>query len=606
MSLNEKCVKITLKDLNNPQKVPNDKEKNTFLSLLRDHAASTQIKHVHIKYYHTMANLNLSVDEHLVHITKLLTHVVSRVDMEQLIKMVLDQTSNLFQLQLSSVDDRVAFARWCLNGSMMRLAVDNKLFTVEQFSTIVLCCLFENIHFDSLVAACKGRLSEVLVPYATEETYIALEQLLNNSGVIKSVAQFDFIMRNKIVLYDESYAGVYMSFVQRLFFKRMINGLRTESLMNAYQSTYILAMFLAQQSHHNECEDLISFLSGKAQSFYADIQTVDLVVNLCLPDLGIDDWSMLMMEARPLAIKQFLKYVKFANERLFSNQKIKKLMINKKYLDEATIIKVNDNVQTWFMKENETLTTNLVKVVTAAQMTPKLLIYWREVEVDYARLNNELYLSSSDMNIEDYKLLFDTRKLVQEDGTSIDKDKLDIFVAEHAPVDIDEQHAIHDQMRHLIFQYNRCINPPMSIQALVELRNKEHVCKRTNVARSLYQQDELTQLDEKERLVLEASKYAKGKFESHMKFSNYYCDSCNNAYKQICGEKTGDVLFGWDNDIQAKIHARDILLATKQSKNKIMSTLFRHACADMRALHMHSCFVEQEEKHVKEIVNRMW
>jgi hypothetical protein len=615
MSLNDKCIRIDPKELNNKQKAPKKQEVESFLALLRDKDPSITnipIKWVHLKYYHTVTNLNLSWNQHVSNIAWLMNQSTGSSDMEKLFKLLLDQTNNLLKLSLNNTQERLTFARFCLQSELLEFAVNHRIFTVEQYASIVLCSLFESITCEKTTSMIQGILSSIVhdtVVLQTSEAHDALREIIDNEQLVKCMAQLDNIFRDDIMPTKESYRDVYLSFVQRLFYKRINNAIVPFSLMDAYQATFIIAVFFTIQPYAQICHHMISLLLAKSQSFYADIQTVDLVINLCSDQLDINDWRFLIQQAQPLAVRQFFRYVKFANERLLSKGKVKKLLINKKYLDEATIIKVNDYVTSWFNKENEILTNNLVKVVTAAQLTPSLLKDWNEIDTDYKRMNDELHLPTLEgMNLEDYKLLFDPKRLhimkTNNAQSEIDEEKLQAFAQEQEPDDPQAQRSIQEQMKHLIFQYNRCINPPLSIQALSELRQKESVCKRTNVGKSLFQRDELKDIDQKERDVLEASKYASSKFESQLKFSNYYCGSCNNAYKQICGEKLQKLVFGWEDDVNSKYYSQQMLEASKKG-NKVMATLFRNACADMRTFHLHACFVTPDESHTKEILNRM-
>ena len=535
-------------------------------------------------------SIRASIDReiHLANFACIATKKTTPGQYKELVKLLLDQSSNQIRVDIpDTFEDCIAYAQWCISDRVRKVTTIFKgtvLFTDEEYLTLVLCCLFGSIYYDHIMEKVYSNIVQ-LAQTTHDTTLIIAAKELEQEKAVKVLSQITIIIDYKLWIND--------MFLQRYMFKKILDSVRLYRLNFAYH--VMLLFVLYTRKYFPSWKFLERVCTMKAEMFYADRQTVDLALQLCYAPRGMENWKEDIKDMTPLARKQFFRYTRFVFDRVNGSPGDTKKLIYKKdnHMEEVTI-PIKRFLQAWFQKENKHLIINLRDIRALEDVYQS---EWKKERVDtFLTLNNSVYLrrfetEDSFHHKEDYYFRFPI-----SENANLHEVVLGIVGGKQ-----DELETVERQLKEILTQYGRCINPPISVQALFELSLWESTdCGTTKVSQSLYDEEEIEHLPENIQEAIRKMFKDKGTFDPSLKLSKYYCDDCNNAYKVICNEPE-QTMYGRAEDIDRYLQSKQIL--AKQSSK--VRAIANDACADMRMIQHDTCYPQIDQSHLNAIRERV-
>lgn len=545
-------------------------------------------------------NLHLSPLQTFENLKKIKPHVRENIYMS-LLKNFLNQKENLYKIL---IHDKLEFAKFCLTTNIYTslLHFNNKnVIDKKEYLFLVLQAYFTSENYKNKVRLISRYIKILAEHISKTDIYFNETRTLDSifgdkqdfvSSLPQVLAQIKIIFENKLWFENNN---EFLYFLQTFYFKKIMNVLTTFGLREAYYTTYIILQFLVDFKSEN-VGILFDLINHKHNLFIEEYQTIHLILSLCTK-LSEIEWNNKLKVVSEFSKKQFLRYVVFVNNRLHDKAgSLKRLIINANQVTFDVEFQAKSFIEALFKKENIDLINN-VKIIY--KLLDDYLSNEFNMTMNLDQIESYFYLSHKDENLFDisdhYEFKFDLMNFV-DDNKAYNEAKLNAFISESK---LDNVSNIKDHLKFLIFQYNRCLHPPISLQALNDLKEQEsNYCKFTNIRTSIYDEEELKSFPEKVQSIVR-DKF-KSPFSPKLKLSEYFCSSCTNAYKIICSQPK-EFIFNYKDKVDQTIE--NIEFVKNAKKNKQVSKLFDHACADMRMLNLNSCH-KPDENHTNEIKNK--
>jgi len=559
-------------------------------------------------YKHYIKERKVSNKEQLDIILLLIsTDKFSKSALKECIEYVIHQCAHF---ELDEIDQSIELVRLCLSKKMIDAAM-HVGFTFKEYVSSVLRGFFEVIDWSLLADEVMQQIEETA--YSSrwltehEELDTALSEI-DGGWIAYHVAQCFVIFDNQCLPPDGEFQVPYCEFIQTMFFKKIVTDMMSLQLNVCIVILNCLAWTFYLSNISNYVMLLVDLFSMKQSMMVMDRITVDLVLNLCQDQLTSNDWIFILERIPKTARIQFIRYVKFVYGRLTSKNRDKTLVLSKSMNYEQISVKAKEYLDIWTLEENKTLLNNIQLIMNV--LSNKDLLEEDMTEINYNLLNASLHLHKQNVkpewfdHVEDYSLLFDIRDMSFIEHMKVNKDKFHHYLINNGlhVEDMNENKVIRlaEQFQHLLSSFHQCVHPPMSIQALTELSNKENmICGTTKVSIPLLIEHEIDHLSPS--LIDQLKKRFKGKASLSLMFSRYYCDSCNQAYKHICGENTDDVKYNYTDVIEKYLHAKQ--KRKDVTEDKVLSPMFVNACLDMRMLHRVTCNSNPDDEHYDQILS---
>jgi hypothetical protein len=253
---------------------------------------------------------------------------------------------------------------------------------------------------------------------------------------------------------------------------------------------------------------------------------------------------------------------------------------------DETFDTIQTYIHTWFEQQNPTLTKN-VKMLQELLTTTTEFRKLQEHKVIFNPTNEDRdYIKHT----EDAYLLFAYHKFVDEHSKP-DEQKIRDWVEE-------EEKMPEAEVDNAIMQYNRCLHPPLSLQALNTLKSKEKMaCTGTNITVPLYVEEELKHLPQNVQNDVKEFFQKKPQPDGSLQLSRYFCNTCTRAYKAVCGQSLNTVILDYKDEAQDRLDEHQM---QKSTKIAAVQELYNQACVDMRMLYASSCEAV-DKRHLSQI-----
>jgi hypothetical protein len=544
--------------------------------------------------------LQFSIEDTLVNIEKLVKAGANETQYLSLLKDFLNQETNNLKI---IIPDKLKFAKLCLSkkiyGKLLKYQ-DKEVIDKKDYLFQVLQAYFRSENYEYDIENVEDLIKEIAQELTQFDSFTAirsLKMILGDkvefvSSLPKVLAQFLIIFKYDLWFEDNI---EFSYFLQTFYFKKIMSALTTFGLHEAYFTTYIILKILVE-SGNEKVSILFDLINHKHKLFNEEFSTIYLILSLC-SNLTKNNWRLALSRASDFSKKQFLRYLIFVYQRLNNKPgSLKRLIINSQDVNLDVNIQTQEFLNAWFETGNTTLINN-IRLVIEIMKESGIQIKDLDITINLQEMENYFYLSAADENYfdisSDYKFKFDLTKFFDNDK-NFSETKLSEFVQR---LNLDNSDEVFKHLKFLIFQYNRCIHPPISLQALNDLKEQEqNYCKFTNIISSIYKEDEVSNLNAKEKEFL-AKKY-NSPFSPNLKLSEYFCSSCNNAYKTICGHPK-NFLFNYKENVDETLYNIEFLKQAK--KNKDISNLIDFACKDMRMINSSSCHNKPDKAHIDQI-----
>jgi hypothetical protein len=579
-------------------------------------AADPQVQRVlnnaHVVYYNYIQKKSkqLTFQEHFDNICKLTTRPKVY---EKLILMFLDQEHNLLQMtNLNSSEKlRVEFAQFCFRPNVMAVFTSS-MFTLLAYQTMVLCFLFRSLRhttfINNIATNIKTNYFDKALSDKKEEN---TKMKVAITSICDNLANFSLIVENRLYINQD-----YLHQVQVLYFKRIMNDLTYVSIETCIALLQVVMKCLEKTLPTNDIAFLSSLMDGKIHLFMMEWDVVKLCLMLCL-EMSKHAWKELLYQAQPLVRQTFARYIVFVYSRLTHKQgPNKRLIIKKDTIDIDLVVPIiQEYLQAWFRQENYVLSNNIRMLLEVLQEEKDAL--WNQethtVQFDPFVLYLQMYLPNkhkTDLTVmEDAHLLFDYKTFVN-DQSSPDSARIRRWIASSTgghDLSIDDTNKVESLIDSLILQYNRCIHPPLSWQALQALKfHEKNVCKNTHVAEPIFKQEEINHLPIKIQNILQNKYNNKPVYDNSLQLSRYFCDSCNQAYKAVCGGggSNDQSIYDYEDEAEQRKQESELRPSVNKLQFAPLQELYKEACTDMRMLYGTSCKGEDDEKHAQQFQNK--